>query len=402
MPAPYNGDPTKFPEAVTLYDDSLAPTAANINKAPQGLLDRTAWLRARLGVAAIGNWGDSTTLAQFQTLFSLSTPVGFGGVAYDPRFARWLVAIEDLSGPTTYLVATYDSGASWALIGSQTGNPVALGSTALAATLGGTASAYSIVQMASGEIYSVASGTFTLATGTYSGAAAASAIWYNGSHFGAYYVDILSGTYVGHLAYSSNSTGTLFGDQSGFLTGAFAGGTDNIDSVISTQVAGGDILVAICGETPGTDNSYLGLFINTTFTALTPSFLTVQQKITGLTYDFDAGIAGVAIVTGDGQSEIWTSADFTTWTQVYDSATGAIQELAVLKGVWVITDSVAGPANQTFYSVDVPSAGPVSHWYTAPGNMTPFLGHFVSNGAQLGEADATSVRFSNFLGPVLP
>lgn len=47
MGSPYAGDPTSYPTAVPLVDDATPPTAAQLNVPYEGILDRTAWLRAR-------------------------------------------------------------------------------------------------------------------------------------------------------------------------------------------------------------------------------------------------------------------------------------------------------------------------------------------------------------------
>lgn len=46
---PYAGNPAVFPATVPLPDDSDPPMAATFNPAPQGLADRTAWLKSRVG-----------------------------------------------------------------------------------------------------------------------------------------------------------------------------------------------------------------------------------------------------------------------------------------------------------------------------------------------------------------
>lgn len=85
MATTYSGDPTKFPEAVTLYDDSVPPTGSNINRAPQANLDRTAYLRAKFDTVAAANFHDPSSGTSFGLTGSINNIGGFG---YDPRSAR--------------------------------------------------------------------------------------------------------------------------------------------------------------------------------------------------------------------------------------------------------------------------------------------------------------------------
>lgn len=52
----YAGDPTKFPPTIGLIDDSVLRNASNLNVAPQGLADRTAFLGARILAAPGLDW----------------------------------------------------------------------------------------------------------------------------------------------------------------------------------------------------------------------------------------------------------------------------------------------------------------------------------------------------------
>jgi hypothetical protein len=50
---PYAGNPDNFPAEIDTLDDSVQRTASNLNAAPEGLADRTAWLKARADLGAV-------------------------------------------------------------------------------------------------------------------------------------------------------------------------------------------------------------------------------------------------------------------------------------------------------------------------------------------------------------
>ncbi len=75
----YAGDPDAFPLDLPLPDDSAAPTAAEVNPFLEGLADRTAYLRKRLG--QIGALTFHTDI--------LTTPATFDVVRYCDATQKW-------------------------------------------------------------------------------------------------------------------------------------------------------------------------------------------------------------------------------------------------------------------------------------------------------------------------
>lgn len=89
MTHPYAGNPASFPVSITLIDDADAPNASNFDLAPQGLADRTAWLRAQSGATFAENWLPVTSV----------TGIAWGPALWDPISTQWLVATEQTGSP---------------------------------------------------------------------------------------------------------------------------------------------------------------------------------------------------------------------------------------------------------------------------------------------------------------
>lgn len=102
----YAGDPTLFPAAIGLIDDSDPPNAANFNPAPQANADRTAYLHDRLMSSPALNWS---------VRMNIATADGENSLFWDAKGRQWLVGsnksstfvrMDTLDGPGAATPAT--------------------------------------------------------------------------------------------------------------------------------------------------------------------------------------------------------------------------------------------------------------------------------------------------------
>ena len=124
MSAPYAGNPYSFPAAVNTLSGSDAPSSTSINTAPEGALDRTAWLYAT-GAGIIAQTWKSEFAAT-----AIRSSCGLGALSWDPLRRVWVSTVADSSGNViTYTSLGVDDGNLWTAVG---GSPaVAFGSNAL-------------------------------------------------------------------------------------------------------------------------------------------------------------------------------------------------------------------------------------------------------------------------------
>lgn len=98
----YEGNPDTFVGTITQPDDSPSPNATVINTPVQGVMNNTAWLKARIALAALLTWAAPA-----------NWPENFGPYAmtfYDePLFEQWLV-IGYNSGPPSSWTVYYGTG----------------------------------------------------------------------------------------------------------------------------------------------------------------------------------------------------------------------------------------------------------------------------------------------------
>lgn len=406
----YRGNPDNFPLSVAEYDDGTPPAAAQFNPATEGAQDQTAYLRALIGSSICANWG------------SPASP-GTGTIdaiyCWDPCAQRWLGCVNE-SG-TEVLVATHDSGKSWA---AASGSALGGQASAMSATglFGDTMVAWVVGTALHFDFFS-SNGTRT--TGTNGFATTHPALHYfscNPAGAGVFQRHAFcfnqaganfTGTWLGNTDGGVPGTWTSF---AGLLPAAWQGPTAlHIGEVLvadtkkggalGAAVAGDVMIVVLAGATIGTDAPMaLKITSNGAGAAVTVADVTANLPapgppfiIGGLDYDEVDGIWGVLLYTAVAGTYFYTSPDFVNWTQVkhfgdYSGVQGGCASAQGAWAVWVGANLVLGTDsnNRVLFSWNVGKKGAASTWVSAQGiSLAPAanlpLGpcHLRSNGAQL-------------------
>jgi hypothetical protein len=403
----YTPNPDNLPVTVGLPDDGFLPNAATFNTGYQGALDIAQSALARVLSSACSNWKASSSMG------SVSTAV----VDWDPTNMRWVSAGN--AGPAA-LLATHDSGTTWANVHTTSGVAIAVTATNLFGDIvmfmGGASDTFNKID---------ASGNLAFGNASVLGNVTGAAMDYFLCEFGGNVANThtfafkqTGGTFAAMWLFRQDGAGTFPGmtNNTAQLPAGFASGTLHVGQILvanttkkqRTAVPGDIQVVAYCGATPGTDAPKLmnvtsqgsGTPMNITdITANIPA-PGPSVIITGLAYDEDNFLWALAHSTtpGAGGTYLYSSQNLVSWTLVHQFSgypAGNFAGVACVSGVWAVwvgantLTSDTTNSNRVLYSWDVFKKGGSSLWRSAQGmslapqmSTLPFS-QLVSNGSQL-------------------
>jgi hypothetical protein len=441
MPTDYAGNPNSYPESVALFDDTLPPTGSNINPMVQaGALDRTAWLRARINSPAAANWWPSQTMAAIATALGFlgisgGVTLDWGGFTFSAVSGQWLAIINwnNMASNQYAVIETPDGGRTWAL-----GFTVAMETTdsrclcAASAPTGSTSvisviiSGESVTPKVSAHAFNVTSNS-EVVTALSGGAEAAGVVCLVSPDstppiFVTYYTTKAAAAWTGHLAKGDIATGATWTDLTSDLpiVGAtdFESGTGQVGVILADvgqSTYSGSLLptacFAIAGKRLGTDPAYLMVMVAPGGGVFNPAevtsgFLTATGytqgtfQIAGVAFDQDANLCGVAVNLASGDAAVWVTSDFVHWTQVYASGSDAMCGLAVVGGIWMLSNNGTGGV-RILYSCNVAYSLGASTWSYSQTGLSPSSlsrGGIFSAGSSVLAASDTALQISLQVG----
>ncbi len=389
---PYAGNPANYPAAVNILGGSDTPATTTLNTTSEGILDRTAWLRANLDSTAVWGWGPVAPVA---SVISPSTGVTVAPSAcYDPVGQQWLIAAEiplsmnDWGGALT----TIDGGRTFSYLGTFDNNtgahPSVVQADAVAtdgagnvlfilpgATLGGPTLVVPRFCFGPASPYAPAVHSYT---GTQ--ATVQTAFWHPGAGlFVEVEATVISTTWNGG-AFSATASGSVAPvSLTSSLPASWTGATGSaLNGIYATVNTGGSLALVGIGGVAGTSASRLmTITAALSFTDLgSPSPLGSNAQVQGVAWSAFNSLWG--ILTYDGSnSHLWTTPDLSTWTEV-ESWPGLAGGVACAGQVWAVSVATAlgGNTNRVLYSTSVAS-GASAAWYASQqasnGLMAPAL-----------------------------
>jgi hypothetical protein len=341
----YAGDPSDWPEAVQLIDDSDPPNASNFNVGPQGGADRGSWLYARMPHLC-QNWQPAVAAYEPQNLSS-SEAIYFGAAVWNATIGSWIVILnnQQTGYAWAFLTNGLDGGSPsfWLQIGSGAigfGAPfqvvtAAVDPNGVMGWAGAVDSATNTVTIHS--VANIASAWTLVRTVTTADEVAMAT-------FGDYLV-----YYANGILSSTDNQGSTWSD---YPTGIAAGANQ--------LVAGPNAIVAAGGTTD--------MWASTDGVAWTASSFSAGANTAtiGLAWDNVRGLF-VAIVNQTVTPftvQVWTSPDGITWTHTSSGPSGQIVSgFAIAQGEYVCT------------LADLPVTGqPSNQMYSLDGGVTWYLG----------------------------
>jgi hypothetical protein len=439
MPTDYAGNPNSYPESVTLFDDTLPPTGSNINPMVQaGALDRTAWLRVRLSSPAAANWWPAQTrtgIAAALAFMGGGATLGWGGFSYSAISGTWLAILNwnTMAANAYAVLESTDGGRTWTL-GFETlmetgtslcycaASPPATSNSPITVIISGE----SATPKASAHAFNESSATEVVTT-LVGGAEAAGIVALPSPDatpviFVTYYTTKAAAAWTGHLAKGDVATGATWTDLTSELltVGAtnFQAGTGQVGAIYSDvgwSTYSGSLLPTACfaiqGKRLGTDPAYLMVMVAAGGGVFNPAevtsgFLTATGytqntfQIAGVAFDQNANLCGVAVNLASGDSAVWVTADFVTWTQVYTSGIAAMCGLAVIDGIWILSNNGSGGV-RIIYSSNVAYSLGASTWTFAQTGFSPSSlsrGGLFSGGTSVLAASDTALQISLQVG----
>ena len=402
---PWLGGPVTVAPAADFWSPNFKPPGQNFNFL-FAKEDAQAAYAYNLAVSvALDNWSAHTNVTVADPGGVGGTPLNFATFAYDPQYARWVAAVANIHADGILgICQTFDGGRTWSQFTGTLFANKAIAFAILPSVYlvvddnnGAGWLAHAFANPAGTETRTARINIFTVANALVLGAS-----------FYVYGVKQTGGTYTGYL--ESSPDGIAWTDQSATLAAAasnFAAGTDHVGALLSAVgMVGGTQVAAfvIAGATAGTDTARL---MSVTIIAgapspveITPAFFATHRKVTGITYSPNEGLWGIAVFDGSGTSYIYTSPDLLTWTQVFTTAIGQINGLAVVGDVWATTLS-SGVTTQLWISGNVGSLGAGSTWSATTSTIavtSDGLGGLFSNGNQMVAASDTDVAISLQVG----
>lgn len=355
----YAGNAASFPPTVGLIDDSDSPNASNFNVAPQGVADRTAWLKARAANAG-QNWRKVFSCAAITG----SSPIySFGSAAWDPLTSRWMLGFQSdfLAGDTANAFIGYglddDFAEAWTQIGSGaivssgspavkslSADPTVVGQYWAGVYLNGHSPNPAVELYQAATISSAWSLVRTWAPGS-------SAFDIKLATFGGYLIAAVMAGSVGVNGCMLSSTATAGASWSDYDT--LAGGA--VGSQWALVAGPSQVIAVILFDTLTGDQVYTSTDGHT-WTPVSLPGIGVHDQCAGLAWDAVRSLWVLAMNnTSTLRGYLYTSPDGITWTK--GSAMPPLcvaTDIAVLQGNYIVALADAGSAGASgqIYSVD--------------------------------------------------
>lgn len=382
----YPGNPASFPDNIDLIDDSDPPDAAHFNLGPEGLADRTAYLRAHLQ----STQSNARSLAGNFPLGLVGWPFTASGTpAWDKANARWMM------GKTTDLVqASYD-GINWSALGGS------LSANVNAIIVRPSDGLTSAIKSSNSTMASLdpATDTWNQFTGPgWDASGLPGGTWFAGG--GGLFVVWESRPSASERLYTATDAIHYSSDLAPFPANFAHTGSQKF-LIISAQSATRLLLFT----TKSNFTSYVQTDDGVTFNTLAMPTLVSGEEVVGATYDAVAGLFIIMLSTASGSRVLSSPTGLAaSWTVVSTRSTDPAQGLASISGpdgsVLATIFLTRGALWRGMISID----GGVT-WRFA--NITPFVsavGFFYAEagggGSRFLYADTLSFAASDVIGPL--
>ena len=345
----YAGNPASFPTAISLPDDGVDnPDFTVLNTPPEGLADRTAYLKYSFAASvAMGNWHAPVSTITIPG----PTTASLGAAAWDPELQHWIALFQHASA--AYAFATHGASLGWTNVNVAASAPE---SSVLAAAASGNGEAvFTCQNLSTGTdivLVTLAGSIINTAQSFVTGAMTQSVITW--VPFAAAYQWIgctqTGGAFTGYLAGSAAGTG-VWTNGTSTLPSSWRSGTNHIGGFVSAinPLSSGStmaVLVGMCAKTVGTDTSRLLGLCGAGYSDITPSLLSGKQ-LTGLAWNPVVSLWGL-LCCDNANGYFYTSPDASTWTLAH-TFVGCVSTggLACIDAIWAVQLTVAGGS---FYS----------------------------------------------------